>query len=163
MARARQVEKDPAGEAATRLLTPAELVEVQGEGPLRAAYADLWTAHQQVRQRVEELERQAGLHSRNSGKPPPTDGLAKPPVPKKEPPRSGRAASGGRPAAPQAASPTIHARRCGRPSTRTRSRPTGRRSAPGARTLRWERPQTRSGVSGVSRPSWANSPNARDR
>ena len=49
MARARQSGKDPAGEASTRLLTPAELAQVQGEGPVRAAYADLCAAHQQVR------------------------------------------------------------------------------------------------------------------
>lgn len=36
--------KDPAGKASTRSLTPAELAQVQGEGPVRAAYADLWTA-----------------------------------------------------------------------------------------------------------------------
>ena len=87
MARAGQSGKDPAGEASTRLLTPAELAQVQGEGPVRAAYADLWAAHQQVRQRLAEWERQAGLDSRNSGKPTTTDGLTKPPVPKKDPPK----------------------------------------------------------------------------
>lgn len=39
----------PGGRGRGRLLTPAELAEVQGEEPLRTAYADLWTAHQQVR------------------------------------------------------------------------------------------------------------------
>ena len=34
-----------------------------------------------------EWERQAGLDSRNSGKPTTTDGLTKPPVPKKDPPK----------------------------------------------------------------------------
>ena len=42
------------------------------------------------------MERQAGLHSRNSGKPTTTDGLAKPPAPRR-PRRSGRAASRNRP------------------------------------------------------------------
>ena len=83
MARARQSEKEPAGGAAAPLLTPAELAQVQGEGPVRATYANLWTARQQARQQAEELERRAGLPSRNCGQPPTPDGLAKPPVPQK--------------------------------------------------------------------------------
>ena len=54
MARATQAEKDPAAGSRARLLMTVGFAQVQGEGPVRTAYADLWTAHQQVRQRVEE-------------------------------------------------------------------------------------------------------------
>ena len=67
------------------LVAPAVFAQLMGEGLRRAAYQELWTAHAQLgiengqlRQRVEELERQVGLHSRSSGKPP---------VPKKDPPQ----------------------------------------------------------------------------
>ena len=51
---------------------PAELVR------LRAANESLQAANASLQQRVEALERQVGLNSTNSGKPPSSDGLRKP-------------------------------------------------------------------------------------
>ena len=107
MAGWQQAQAESASGSERALVAPAVFAQLAGEGTRRAAYQELWTAHAQLgaangqlRQRVEELERQAGLHSRNSGKPTTTDGLAKLPVPKKEPQRkrkrSQRRPSGGR-------------------------------------------------------------------
>ena len=48
-----------------------------------------------MQRRLEELERRVGLNSGNSGKPPSSDGPAKPPAPKRT--RSQRGRSGKRP------------------------------------------------------------------
>ena len=94
MAGQQQAQAEAASGSERDLVAPAVFAQLAGEGPRRAAYQELWTAHArldvengQLRQQVEELERRAGLHSRNSGKPPTTDGLAKLPVPKKELPQ----------------------------------------------------------------------------
>ena len=62
---------------------------------------------------MEELERRAGLHSRDSSKPPTTDGIAKRPVRKKDPPKKRTSSqrrpsglrSGGQPGHPGATLP----------------------------------------------------------
>ena len=101
MAGQQQAQAEAASGSERDLVAPAVFAQLAGDGPRRAAYQELWTAHVrldvenarlgvengQLRQQVEELERRAGLHSRNSGKPPTTDGLAKLPVPKKELPQ----------------------------------------------------------------------------
>ena len=94
MAGQQQAQAEAASGSERDLVAPAVFAQLAGEGPRRAAYQELRTAHArldvengQLRQQVEELERRAGLHSRNSGKPPTTDGLAKLPVPKKELPQ----------------------------------------------------------------------------
>ena len=71
----RQEAQPEAASGSERDLVAARGVRaVGGGGPRRAAYQELWTAHAQLgmedgqlQQRVEELERQAGLHSRNGG------------------------------------------------------------------------------------------------
>src|SRR5215213_4032470 len=73
-----------------------------------------------LQQRIAELERQIGLNSGNSGKPPSSDGL-------KKPPRTGnlRQPSGSR----AAGSPAIRARPCGAPKLPTPPSTTTRRPA----------------------------------
>ena len=90
---------------------------------LNSNNAQLGVENAQVRQRVEELERQVRIYNCNSGKLPTTDGLAKPPVPKNEPKRkrtssqrrpSGRP-SGGQPGHPGAT--LLQCAGCGAPLT----------------------------------------------
>ena len=74
MAGRQQAQAEAASGSERNLVAPAVFAQLAGEAPRRAAYQELWTAHAQLgmengqlRQRMEELERQAGLHSRNSG------------------------------------------------------------------------------------------------
>ena len=68
---------------------------------LRAANAAQARVVEALQARVAELERQLGRHSRNSSKPPSSDGLAKPPTPRRER-RGGGRKPGKQPGAPGA-------------------------------------------------------------
>jgi hypothetical protein len=73
-----------------------------------------------LRERTAELERQVGLNSGNSGKPPSSDGLKKPPRP---------ATCGSRPANRAAGSLAIRARPCAGPKPPTPPSTTTRKLA----------------------------------
>src|SRR3954452_23615707 len=83
----------PSDEAAT----PAALAEENGR--LRAATAALQETIAVLLGRVAELERRLGLNSSNSGKPPSSDGLDKPPRVSSLRERSGKK-TGGEPGHP---------------------------------------------------------------
>ena len=90
-----ETEPRAVGDAAARIRQLEQQV-VEGEAQLAAAQAEIAA----LRRRVQELERSAGLNSSNSGKPPSTDGLGKPPTaPKRTQSLRGRSGkrSGGQP------------------------------------------------------------------
>jgi len=93
------LDPDPAAE-----LDVAVAVQVQAAVivELRAANAAQARVVEALQARVAELERQLGRHSRNSSKPPSSDGLAKPPTPRRE--RGG----GGRKPGKQPGAPGAH-------------------------------------------------------
>jgi transposase len=90
---------------------------------LRAANAEQALVIEELRARVAELERRLGRDSGNSSKPPSSDGLAKPPAPRRE--RRG----GGRKPGKQPGAPGAHLAQVPDP---TRSWSTGHSGARGA-------------------------------
>lgn len=85
-------------------MTPSASEHLPQEDPetiagLRAVIAELQAQNAAFSVRVAELERQLGLHSGNSGKPPSSDGLKKPPRTSSLRQRSGKA-TGGQPGHP---------------------------------------------------------------
>ena len=93
-ARIRQLERQIAQQDQQIAQQDQQIAE--GAAQLAAAQAEIAA----LRQRVQELERSAGLNSSNSGKPPSTDGLGKPPTePKRTQSLRGRSGkrSGGQP------------------------------------------------------------------
>jgi len=78
-----------------------------------------------LRARVAELERQLGRHSGNSSKPPSSDGLGKPPAPRRE--RRG----GGRKPGKQPGAPGAHLVQVPDPTRSSSTSPSGARGAVG--------------------------------